>query len=109
MNDVVREARMIWVLRGEIFEDGAGFFLIGIGLIANGSGCANRQGVENGRFAIVGIARVNLAHGILIGECTSGVGALVGVLVEDGDGGDVVALALRFCASAFGPSNCSSA
>ena len=85
---------MVGLLGEDLFEDRRSLELFGVGLVGGVERDVERQRVEDGRLAVVGIALGELFHGLLIGDGARPVVDLLGVLVERLDGGDVVALTL---------------
>jgi hypothetical protein len=83
-------------LDGEhLLRDLAGAPLVGVGLVVRIGGGLKGQGVEDGRLAVLGVALVELLHGLGVGGGPRAVVELVGVLEEEVGGRDVVTLAIR--------------
>lgn len=106
VDDVVRETGMIGLLGKNFLQDGAGLFLIGVGFVSYWRVGAEGQGVENLGFAILRVARLEVLHGLFIGQRARVMIQLVGVFIENFDGSDVVAFALRFDVCGLGALDC---
>ncbi len=65
MDDVVRDARVMWLLGENGFEDLAAFPLIGKRLVRLGGGDGETQGMENRGFIVLGIGRLQRSHFLL--------------------------------------------
>ena len=85
---------MIRLLLEDRLEDGRGLELVRVGLVVRVEGDVERERVEDGRFAVLRIARRQGLHGLLVGLRARAMIDLLVVLVEDLDGGDVVDLTL---------------
>src|ERR1700694_5106271 len=89
---------MFRLLGKNLLQNCASLLLVRVGLITGRCVSPHGQRIENGRFPVVGIVRLELLHRLLVGQSTRAMIELVGILVKDLDGGDVVALSLRFVA-----------
>src|ERR1700732_1137606 len=94
---------MFRLLGKSLLQNGASLLLVRVGLITGRCVSSRGQRIENGRFPVVGIARLELLHRLLVGQCARAMIELVGVLVKDLDGRYVVALSLRFGACRLRP------
>src|SRR5713226_9450201 len=94
---------MFRLLGKSLLQNCASLLLVRVGLITGRRVSPHGQRIENGRFPVVGIARLELLHRLLVGQCARAMIELVGILVKDLDGGDVVALSLRFGACRLRP------
>jgi hypothetical protein len=70
--------------------------LIHVRLVGGRRGREQSEGIKNGSLAVIGIARLQLLHGLFIGQGARAMVKLVAVLVKRLDGGNVVAFALGF-------------
>ena len=92
VDDVVRGAGVLRLLREDPFEDRARLELVGVGLVGGRCGRVERQRVEDGGFPIVGIAAGQPLHGLLVGGRPRAVIERVGVAIVRRDGRDVLLL-----------------
>ena len=92
---------MLGVLRENRLEDGAGLTLVRVGLVARGGIGAHRQRIKDRRLEVLGILRAELLHGFFVGQRAGVVVDLVGILIEDFHGADIIPLALRFGSGSF--------
>ena len=61
VNDVMRDAGVVGILRLQLFEDIGGLELLGIGLVGRVSRFVECQRIENRRLGVIGIARPTVA------------------------------------------------
>jgi hypothetical protein len=86
---------MIGLLGEDLLEDRARPELVGVRLVGGRRRRVQREGVEDRSFPIVGIAAVDLLHGLLVGGGPRAVIELVVVAIVRLDRADVVLLARR--------------
>jgi hypothetical protein len=87
---------MIWLLDKNLLQNRASLPLVRIALVGGRRGALQGEGIENGRLSVIGVARLKLLHRFFISQRAGMMVQLVGILVEDLDGADVVPLALGF-------------
>ena len=97
----MNDARMVRLRGGDLLQDARALQLLGMGLIVAIRRDLQPVRIENRRFGILGIARVELLQRLLVGRCAR-LERHRRVILEDGlDGGDVIALARRLAAELF--------
>ena len=106
VNQIVQHARMLWLCLGDLFQNGAGLELFGVGLVAGQRRLVQRQRVEDGRLHVVRVLLHELLHRPLIGQPARSLIDLVVVLVVELDCGQPVALALGFGADRLALLHC---
>src|ERR1700675_4979815 len=94
---------MFRLLGKSLLQNCASLLLVCVGLITGRCVSPHGQRIENGRFPVVGIVRLELLHRLLVGQCARAMIEHVGILVKDLDGGNVVAFSLRFGACRLRP------
>src|SRR5215469_5827379 len=95
MDDVVGNARMLWLFNKEWLQNVTCFFLVCIRLVGGIRGRQQGERMKDGGFMVVWIVRLELVHCLFISESASAVIKLVVVLVKRRESGDVVPLSLR--------------
>ena len=102
VNDVVRHARMLGLIRQHAVEDLRCLFLFGVGLVTRRRGAEERESVEDGCLVVLGVRRRQFFHRRFIAQRSRRVRRLVRVGVERVDGVDVSALAVGLRPRFFG-------
>src|SRR6266545_4601044 len=80
-------AGMVRFLYKNFLQDGGGLELVGVGLVAALGRGIECQGIEDRCLAVVRVACVQALHGLLVGQGTRAVIALLPILIERLDGG----------------------
>ncbi len=93
MDQIVQRARMVLQFRDDLFEDGPGLELLGIGLVARQRRLVESERVENGSFRIVRIFLRQPFHRFFVGQPALRLINLVVVFVVKLDRREPVALA----------------
>ena len=94
MNQKMRHARMLGILRVELFQYRRGLALVGVVKISLRRSRLQRQRVIHPRFVVVGVANRDLLHRLLVGGQARNDIELVVIAIVSADGIDPVALAL---------------
>src|SRR3989454_8313999 len=102
VNDVMGQTGVLGLFGKDFFQNRAGLLLVCISLIPGRRVGSHRQRVKNSGFAVFGIPRLELLHGLLVSQRARAVILLVEILVESLGRGDVVPLARRLRARSFG-------
>ena len=93
VDQIVGDARMLWLLGEDLLEHARGLQLVGVGLVRRQRGRVEGERVEDRRLTVLGVTRRELLHRLPVGERAGAVVHRGGVFVERLDRGDVVALA----------------
>src|SRR5688500_20189004 len=94
-------ARVIGLLRKDLFKDRTGLELLCISLVGWRCRSVERQRVEDRRFSIVRVLAVDLLHRFFVREGAGSVFEFVRVLVEDLYGRNIGAFTIGFGADRF--------
>ena len=103
VDQVVRYARMLGLLLEHLLQDRGRLELVGVGFIGELRGHVERQRIKNRRLRVVGITLRQRFHRLLVRKTAGAKFDLVGVPIDQVDGGEIIALALRLGADHFGP------